>query len=1326
MGIQNKDLGRYKRPGIFINEIDNSIIELPIQNVLINIVPGFSKKGPVNNPIYITNRNDFIKIFGNIDRGLERKGSYFHRTCLKMINSGPIWALNLLDTDDTRDTVNWKSISCGAAYTNASQKSMPYSRLFNRQDFWERDDESLLDYVNSVNTTQDNLLHITNIGEKTITVFTYKSSVSGFDVTLETWYGGTTNVPSYLNPKDWVSDYMVSVLVIEGDWTNYDNLAADSTWGNYFTTSGLDKTLVQNFVNEQNVTTLGYYETSLIPYFKDVSGRDMYIKSIINNNTDTTGLFCAYDEDTLLDSDHPTGKMDLIGDGIVGEETSSINFLSYDENILESKVYVNTPLDSVGNVFGNYSSLLSGNFATKDSRTATKTNWYVENVQFVLGGLNFDDNGNNGEPTTSGNTLYKVDNGVISDGKTWFQIDGTPNVQHTPYSEFHKPLSKNEIVYLSKDFGPFLANTAYYIADVTQSQAMFTLTDEVGGNAISFNNYEDLNDATNLYVQRINVGFSLTPNSHFNLSNNTYTIDSGLTNTNIVLEPLEFADADLSDGYSYNRYDVLYLTAGDDAEVQILKGTQSEGNAIRPDFNTSYENAIILGYVHLSITSGVTAGTGQTNYAITTDYTPITLDTSGYLRAENITISGHTSNSVNYLTFSFGDTSGTNDNSNYNKLRYRAIYSEMESALDDGKGVIINHTNGYKKHITNATFIDYSTTYDASITFSIGNVNWSDYCDTETYNWLVYYLDNEFYIADGISETGIDRLMTTLAPAEDLVGSGNTYNAGVIGKYSNIYIDNYNGVINNGDFGYVNNLNDGTQIYIKAWIEGTDALFIDFMSDTTDGASPEPIMGWVENYSDINDTQNFIIWSNMSNYKQTLEIEYVDPVKVANNLVYEIKVDKNRYSEVRNGDLLEAYYDESLYAADGELYGYDPRKLTRVVNTTIDSTNSNWKILTTDAPIKITEYTQSDLTSSDYHTTIYPQIDTYVNTYKGIALTPFVIHPDSIPNGTETRQSSILDVMGKTTNLTKGLINKNKISWRYLIDSFGNGLSERSKQQYADICSLKLNCLAFINAPSVKELKASASPSFTNDDRTLNTSFLKDGGDESKNPAFLYSFADGPGKSCVGYFFPYLTVNDAGIPKNVPPAAYVASTYMNKHIAATSSIQPWTISAGITNGRVANITGVEMDFTDSDLENLYGMGLNPIVKKRNAGYCINSESTAQVYPMSSLSFLHSRELLIELENSLYDMLLRYQWRFNTAEIRAEIKFRADKICQDLQERNGLYNYKNVIDETNNTNYIIDLQMGVLDTYIEVIKGMAIIVNNITILKKGDIESGGFM
>ena len=85
----------------------------------------------------------------------------------------------------------------------------------------------------------------------------------------------------------------------------------------------------------------------------------------------------------------------------------------------------------------------------------------------------------------------------------------------------------------------------------------------------------------------------------------------------------------------------------------------------------------------------------------------------------------------------------------------------------------------------------------------------------------------------------------------------------------------------------------------------------------------------------------------------------------------------------------------------------------------------------------------------------------------------------------------------------------------------------------------------------------------------------------------------------------------------------------------------------------------EMDFTNADLENLHGMGANPITFKRNYGYCINAENTAAVFPVSSLSYIHSREVLIELENELYNMLLRYQWRFNTAAVRNEIKFRAD-------------------------------------------------------------------
>jgi hypothetical protein len=100
--------------------------------------------------------------------------------------------------------------------------------------------------------------------------------------------------------------------------------------------------------------------------------------------------------------------------------------------------------------------------------------------------------------------------------------------------------------------------------------------------------------------------------------------------------------------------------------------------------------------------------------------------------------------------------------------------------------------------------------------------------------------------------------------------------------------------------------------------------------------------------------------------------------------------------------------------------------------------------------------------------------------------------------------------------------------------------------------------------------------------------------------------------------------------------------------------------------------------------------------------------------------------LIELERELSRMLLDFQWQFNTSEIRSEIKMRADMICETFVSRNGLYNYFNKMDEENNTAEIIDNQIGVLDTYVEPIKGMGIIVNNVTILRTGAIDSGGFM
>ncbi|MCK9445855.1 hypothetical protein M0Q50_03065 [bacterium] len=1282
MPVQDKDLGKYRRPGIFINEIDSSVVELPVQDVLINLVPGFSKKGPINNPTYVTNKTDFIKIFGDVDRGLERRASYFHRTCLKMLESGPIWALNLLSTNDDRDFLNWETISLASLYDNSGIKTnMPYSRVFNRQDFWKRDDESFLDYVNA-ESTPEGLLNLTNMGDKTITTFMFKSKTTGFDVSAEDWFGGAMKVPAYIHPKDYISDYIITVVVLEGNWSDYNTLSVDSKWSKYFDSTGLIKTKVEDFLNETNVNVLGYYDASLMPYFKDLNNRNMYIKALINADTDKTGLFCSFDESILLDSDYPTDKLDIIGTTMVGEDKTTIDFLSYKENIMETITYDLQNLNNNGNVFGNFD--LEFNYISGHDRKGDKTNGYINNTN--IGDIN--------------TTLWSVQE-IVSGGTLVVGLNGgSPDDEFDPQS----PFAINDIVYFteSSDAGDIIAYKPYYIVSTPgMNNNMISISDTKGGVSLTLTNVSDFGGT--MYIMKTNIDLTFGANPFFNIDGATYSFNTGETSINI--DPLTMSFSSEGVTTYVERYDVLYLSKGDNAIVNILKGTQANaGSAVKPSFNLIPSDYIILGYVNskTELTTGPASGVTSQKIVINSTYTPVSLSTNGYVPLNIVC-----STDADGLIITFNNTSGTTDNKNYNLIRSRQAYNEVENAMNDYKGVIINITNGNKLPVTSSMFGsgDYSSTQSAFITIALDTP--TNYYQTGAVDEiLLYYVDNEFMISD----VATNKLITTLEPIDMIDGSG----YGIVGKYSQMYLDYYNGMINNGDNFYLGNDTGSTIEYLKMWFQGTD-LYVDIVN--VDGDTGDSI----ENFTTLYGSQ-LIISSKNSNYSQTVEIESLDETKLATNNIYQISIDKTRYSEVMKGSFLEGYYDSVTGGT---------RKLVRVIQTLPDTSNINNKIIKTDGPIAIKTITKVG-GGYDYSTALFPSIDIYVSTYKGIELAPFKMSNDSIPlpltnySAAESRISSILDVIGSTTNLTKGLTNKNKISWRYLIDSFGLGLVSNSKQQLVDLCGIKMNCLGFINMPSVKQLKKSDSPSFINDDATLNTSYLKEGGDLSKSPAYLYTFGTGVGATCVGYFFPYLTINDNGTTLSFPPSSFAATTYMSKFLTTQGGIKPWTIAAGITTGRVNGIGDTEIDFNDDQLEDLYAMGANPIVKKLNAGFCINSESTAKVFPYSSLSIIHSREVLIELENQLYDMLLRYQWKFNTPEVRAEIKYKADKICKTMQLGDALYNYKNVIDETNNTNYIIDLQMGVLDTYIEIIKGMGIIVNNITILKKGDIESGGFL
>ena len=124
--------------------------------------------------------------------------------------------------------------------------------------------------------------------------FVVKSNLTGYDITCEEWYG-SGKVPAYLDKSSWISDFLVRTLVIEGDFSNYEQLSIDPIYGDYFTNKGLKASITDAFGNVANgldkfiqlpeVTTVAEYTGSLLPEFQDKDGTNLFIEDIINNET---------------------------------------------------------------------------------------------------------------------------------------------------------------------------------------------------------------------------------------------------------------------------------------------------------------------------------------------------------------------------------------------------------------------------------------------------------------------------------------------------------------------------------------------------------------------------------------------------------------------------------------------------------------------------------------------------------------------------------------------------------------------------------------------------------------------------------------------------------------------------------------------------------------------------------------------------------------------------------------------------------------------------------------------------------------------------------
>lgn len=297
-----------------------------------------------------------------------------------------------------------------------------------------------------------------------------------------------------------------------------------------------------------------------------------------------------------------------------------------------------------------------------------------------------------------------------------------------------------------------------------------------------------------------------------------------------------------------------------------------------------------------------------------------------------------------------------------------------------------------------------------------------------------------------------------------------------------------------------------------------------------------------------------------------------------------------------------------------------------------------------------------------------------------------------------------MQVIKDNAGLYEALTNRVDCEYHYIIDTFDTETSCH-KAELFQLAKDKDNAFAIVNFPKMSKFTESATGQFNI--KSLN---------ESYKPGMPSEVEGGS----HGAFFTQLTFTDGAVKSVIPSAAIVSNNFMHKWNAR----QPYYIVAGPTYGRLAysGLVGPDYNFGRNDLDVLEPMGINAIVYVPRLGTYINSNQTAKQVPVSGLSKIHIRELVIYLQNEIEALLQNYQWELNTQTLRNTIKSKADDICTKIMNNGGLYAFVNRCDETNNSQEVIDNEMIVLDTEIEPARGAGKMVHQLTIHKTGALSS----
>ena len=148
-----------------------------------------------------------------------------------------------------------------------------------------------------------------------------------------------------------------------------------------------------------------------------------------------------------------------------------------------------------------------------------------------------------------------------------------------------------------------------------------------------------------------------------------------------------------------------------------------------------------------------------------------------------------------------------------------------------------------------------------------------------------------------------------------------------------------------------------------------------------------------------------------------------------------------------------------------------------------------------------------------------------------------------------------------------------------------------------------------------------------------------------------------------------------------------------------------------------NVIEVKSRLTHTERDELYENRINPIATFPGQGATVFGQKTLQAKP-SALDRINVRRLLIALKKFIASSSRYLIFENNTAATRNRFLSIVNPYLESVQQRQGLYAFRVIMDETNNTPDVIDRNILKGEIFIQPAKTAEFIVLDFNVLPTG--------